>query len=49
MDMRNKNLPLIIIVMLAALMIALVIWFYDQRIKNVEEKQRQNVSNQSTK
>jgi len=40
MDMRNKNLPVIIIVILAAIMIALVIWVYDQRIRNVEERQK---------
>ena len=46
MDMRNKNLPVIIIVMLAALMIALVIWFYDQRIKHQEEKLREMPTHQ---
>lgn len=36
--MPKKNLSLIIIILLTMLLIAIVIWLYDIRIKNVEKK-----------
>jgi hypothetical protein len=35
----RKNLFISIILLLALLLIALVIWIYDARIKNIEKKQ----------
>ena len=36
--MLKKNLSLILIVLLALLMIAVVIWVFDKRIKRIKEK-----------
>jgi hypothetical protein len=36
--MLRKNLFVIIIVLLALLLIAFVLWYYDARIKNMEKK-----------
>lgn len=40
--MGNKNISIIIIVLLALVLIVLVIWVYDQRIKDVEFKQKES-------
>jgi len=36
--MLKKNLSLILIVLMALLMIAVVIWVFDRRIKRIKEK-----------
>ena len=38
--MRKKNLSAILIILLALLLIAIVIWLYDKRIQNVEKKMK---------
>jgi len=36
--MLKKNLPFILIAVAALLMIAVVIWMFDKRIRNIEKK-----------
>ncbi len=38
--MRNKNLYVIIIVLLAVLLMAIVIWLFDIRIENIEKQNK---------
>jgi len=42
--MRKKNLSVILIILITLLLIAIVIWFYDNRIKNVQKKMTPVVS-----
>jgi len=42
--MRKKNLSVILIILLTLLLIAIVIWLYDNRIKKVEKKMTPVVS-----
>ena len=40
--MKKKNLLRIIIILVAALLIALVIWIYAKRIENIESKMKKS-------
>jgi uncharacterized membrane protein YidH (DUF202 family) len=40
----KKNLSIILVVLLALLLIALVIWRFDKKIKNIDKKIKQPVA-----
>jgi uncharacterized membrane protein YidH (DUF202 family) len=42
--MLKKNLSIILVVLLALLLIALVIWRFDKKIKNIDQKIKQPVA-----
>jgi len=42
--MLRKNLSIIIVVLIALLLMALVIWVFGRRIEKIEKKNRTNIS-----
>jgi hypothetical protein len=38
--MLRKNLPIIIVILLALLLMAFVIWVFDRRIEKIKEKEK---------
>jgi hypothetical protein len=44
----QRNVPAILIILLALLLIAMVIWWYDKRIENVEKKTKPVLSIENT-
>jgi len=42
--MLKRNVSIILIILLALLLIAIVIWVYDKRIENVEQQMKPVIS-----